>query len=148
MQSKTYLGLNSAANSSLILSQREDLCFNKVYQNFHLSECVIFRCAIFELFLEQSSVYFPQQTYILAWTKDGGRLGPRVVDDGQGGLVFTSVTPEDAGTYTCTGSTFEGVDTDRAVLAVGGKIKDFNCFLLCRFVYVMFTRTDACNFDA
>ena len=63
-----------------------------------------------------------QQTYILAWTKDGGRMGARVIDDGQGGLVFTNVTPEDAGTYTCTGSTFDGVDTDQAVLRVGGNV--------------------------
>ena len=49
-------------------------------------------------------------------------MGARVIDDGQGGLVFTSVTPEDAGTYTCTGSTFDGVDTDQAVLRVGGNV--------------------------
>ena len=51
-------------------------------------------------------------------------MGARVIDDGQGGLVFTSVTPDDAGTYTCTGSTFEGTDTDKAVLIVGGKCRN------------------------
>ena len=48
-------------------------------------------------------------------------MSSRVVDDGQGGLVFTNVLPDDAGTYTCTGSTFEGTDTDKAVLTIRGE---------------------------
>ncbi len=47
-------------------------------------------------------------------------MSRRVIDDGQGGLIFQSFQPEDAGTYTCTGSTFSGIDTDQAVITLGG----------------------------
>ena len=44
----------------------------------------------------------------------------RAVDNGQGVLIIRNIREEDLGTYTCTGSNFFGIDTDKAVVSAGG----------------------------
>ena len=62
---------------------------------------------------------FVQGTYILAWSKEGGRL-PRNSNDTIGVLVINDVDVivTDTGTYICTGSDFERTHTALAILRV------------------------------
>ena len=45
----------------------------------------------------------------------------RFEDDGRGVLTVRDVRRDDAGTFTCTGSNFYSLDTDKATIYVGGK---------------------------
>ncbi|XP_064610527.1 LOW QUALITY PROTEIN: basement membrane-specific heparan sulfate proteoglycan core protein-like [Liolophura sinensis] len=59
-----------------------------------------------------------QVSYTLAWTKRGGSLPAKALD--QNGVLFIpNVQREDSGTYVCTGSNVHGISTDIAILTVG-----------------------------
>ncbi|XP_041377591.1 basement membrane-specific heparan sulfate proteoglycan core protein-like isoform X3 [Gigantopelta aegis] len=59
--------------------------------------------------------YSSEATYILSWTKNGGGLPEKAIDQ-NGVLVIPNITPEDAGTYTCTGSDLFSVDRASATI--------------------------------
>ncbi|KAK3104524.1 hypothetical protein FSP39_004009 [Pinctada imbricata] len=58
-----------------------------------------------------------QMTYILSWTRQGGRLPSKAIDN-NGVLVIPNAQAEDQGTYICTGSDMMSTDTAVATLTV------------------------------
>ena len=60
---------------------------------------------------------YQQMTFILSWTKQGGRLPAKAIDN-NGVLVIPNVQPQDQGNYVCTGSDMMSTDTAIAVLTV------------------------------
>ena len=54
----------------------------------------------------------------MAWTRPGGL--PSRATDIDGVLTIRDVRPEDAGTYTCTGSNLQVTDSEEAQLVVSG----------------------------
>ena len=61
-----------------------------------------------------------QANYILSWSKDGGNLPSRAIDQ-NGVLVIPNLQEADAGSYTCTGSDPNSVDRATAVIRIEGE---------------------------
>ncbi|ESO88859.1 hypothetical protein LOTGIDRAFT_125398, partial [Lottia gigantea] len=68
--------------------------------------------------------YSDEATYVLSWTMNGSGLPLKAIDQ-NGVLVIPNIQPEDAGTYTCTGSDPTGVDRATAIIRVGGMFRIF-----------------------
>lgn len=58
-----------------------------------------------------------QANYVLSWSKDGGNLPARAIDQ-NGVLYIPNIQPEDAGQYTCTGSDPNSVDRATATIRI------------------------------
>ncbi|XP_025082607.1 basement membrane-specific heparan sulfate proteoglycan core protein-like isoform X8 [Pomacea canaliculata] len=61
--------------------------------------------------------YSSEANYVLSWSKDGGNLPARAIDQ-NGVLYIPNIQPEDAGQYTCTGSDPNSVDRATATIRI------------------------------
>ncbi|XP_070207543.1 basement membrane-specific heparan sulfate proteoglycan core protein-like isoform X4 [Littorina saxatilis] len=61
--------------------------------------------------------YSSEANYVLSWSKDGGRLPARAIDQ-NGVLVIPELQEGDAGQYTCTGSDPYSIDRATAVIRI------------------------------
>ncbi|XP_076452135.1 basement membrane-specific heparan sulfate proteoglycan core protein-like isoform X4 [Babylonia areolata] len=80
--------------------------------------------------------YSSEANYVLSWSKEGGSLPPRAIDQ-NGVLIIRNLQEEDAGQYTCTGSDPISVDSATAIITVQGGDRSPTARIEPRYLEVM-----------